>query len=456
MDTGTHAGSLHAVLRDALLDSRQRWRDLVEMAADLVWETDAEGRLTFISPDPVLGWSAGLLLGMPAETLLAPDADGSAPFSPFRVQRQRRGVRTWLRRADGTLACMSFAGVPLIGPDGTIIGARGVARDVTEEEERNGALAASLRREALTDAILQEARTEVLADGMLTGSARALLPAIGAAGVAVLRRTGNDLAPLVKVGETLPGLIALAGASLARHPGPDVRTADGPDGRPLILAPAFQPGQGEGVLMLWRGPGGRAWDEEEHALVRAAADVIGIMLAHQALQAEMFRQARTDPLTGLMNRRAFLEELSRRLDRLDRERQPGALLYLDLDNFKPVNDRLGHEAGDAALRAAAQMLRGAVRPTDLVARLGGDEFALWLDGADERIAVLRADRLLADAPLSLAHVSLDAETPISFSIGIAVRDSAAREDLSHMMMRADTAMYAAKRGGKSAWSVGPG
>jgi diguanylate cyclase (GGDEF)-like protein/PAS domain S-box-containing protein len=453
MDTGIQPAAMNDALRDALLDSRQRWRDLVEMSADIMWETDAEGRLTFIYPDPALGWPASSLLGAPADALLAGNTRGAAPFSPFRVQRQRRGVRSWLRRADGTLACMSFAGVPLVGPNGAIIGARGVARDVTEEEERNASLAAALRREALTDAILQEARAEVLADGMLTGAARALVPAIGAAGAAVLRRTGSELVPLVKLGDPLPGLLALAAAASVSGEGSSVRTLVCPEGRPTITAAALQPGKGEGMLMLWRPPGGRAWDEEEHALVRAAADVIGIMLAHQALQAEMFRQARTDPLTGLMNRRAFLEELSRRLDRLDREKQPGALLYLDLDNFKPVNDQLGHEAGDAALRAAAQLLRGAVRPTDLVARLGGDEFALWLDGADQRIATGRAQRLLNDAPLALAHVSLNAETPISFSIGIAVRESGTNEDLSHMVMRADTAMYAAKRAGKSAWSL---
>jgi diguanylate cyclase (GGDEF)-like protein/PAS domain S-box-containing protein len=450
MDTGIQPAAIHDALRNALLDSRQRWRDLVEMSADMMWETDAEGRLTFIYPDPVLGWPASALLGSPADVLLAANGRATAPFSPFRVQRQRRGVRSWLKRADGSLACMSFAGVPLIGPDGSIIGARGVARDVTEEEERNAALAASLRREALTDAILQEARAEVLADGMLTGAARALVPAIGAAGAAVLRRSASELVPLVKLGDPLPGLLALAAAATGAG---TVCTLVCPEGRPTIAAPALQPGKGEGLLMLWRSPGGRAWDEEEHALVRAAADVIGIMLAHQSLQAEMFRQARTDPLTGLMNRRAFLEELARRLDRLDREKQPGALLYLDLDNFKPVNDQLGHEAGDAALRAAAQMLRAAVRPTDLVARLGGDEFALWLDGADQRIATARAQRLLSDAPLALAHVSLNAETPMSFSIGIAVRASGTAEDLSHMVMRADTAMYAAKRGGKAAWSL---
>jgi len=452
MDTAVPQGQIQAVLREALLDSRQRWRDLVEMAADLAWETDAEGRLTFVAPDPALGWPAAELVGASADLLLAEPERGGAPFSPFRVQRQRRGLRAWLRRSDGSLACMSFAGVPLYGPDGAVIGARGVARDVTEEEERNGSLAAALRREALTDAILREARAEVLADGMLTGAARALLPALGAAGVAVLRRTGSELVPLVKLGDPLPGLVML-GAAAAETGGAEPRALACPQGRPVLAAPAFQPGGGEGLLMLWRTPGGRSWDEEEHALARAAADVVGIFLAHQALQSEMFRQARTDPLTGLLNRRAFLEEVTRRLERLDRERRPGALLYIDLDNFKPVNDRLGHEAGDAALRATAQVLRAAVRPSDLVARLGGDEFALWLDGADQRIATARAERLLADAPLALAHVSADAATPLSFSIGIAVREGGAGEEVGHVMIRADTAMYAAKRSGKSAWSL---
>lgn len=456
MDTGTQPAAINDPLRTALFESRQRWRDLVEISADLIWETDAEGRFTFIHPDPALQWPAGALLGTPADDLLAANAEGTAPFSPFKVHRQRRGVRAWLRQADGSLACMSFSGVPLVGPGGTHIGARGVARDVTEEEEKTAALAVALRREALTDAILQEARAEVLADGMLAGAARALLPALGACGGAVLRRTATELAPLVKLGDPLPGLLALAAAGYASGAGAGARAFVCPEGRPLISAIALQPGQGEGLLMLWRSAGGRAWDDEEHALVRSAADVIGIMLAHQSLQADMFRQARTDPLTSLMNRRAFLEELARRLDRLDREKQPGALIYIDLDNFKPVNDRLGHEAGDAALRAAAHLLRGAVRPTDLVARIGGDEFALWLDGADERIATARAARLLQDALVALAPVSVDAETPISLSMGIAVRTSESREDLSHMVMRADTAMYAAKRRGKAAWSIAPG
>lgn len=440
-----------SALREALLDSRQRWRDLVEMAADLAWETDAEGRFSFVFPDPALGWAAAELLGRPAEDILAEGPTGLPPFSPFRPDRQRRGVRAWLRRADGRLACLSFAGVPLVDAAGRTIGARGVGRDVTEEERRTGALAAALRREALIDAVLAETRAEVMAKGMLAGAARALIPALGAAGAAILRRNAAGLVPVLTVGEALPALVATA-AGLDVRGG---RTAVGADAesRPVAAAEALQPGGGGGLLVLWRDPGGRAWDEEERSLIHAAADVVGLLLAQEAMQAEILRQARTDPLTGLLNRRAFFEEVERRLERLDREGRPGALLFVDLDNLKPINDVHGHEAGDAAIRTAAGLLRAAVRPTDLVARLGGDEFALWLDGADARIAAARADRLLADAPFALAHHPGVAEVRIGLSIGIAVRTPGRRESLSQLMLRADAAMYAAKRAGKSGWRL---
>ena len=80
------------------------------------------------------------------------------------------------------------------------------------------------------------------------------------------------------------------------------------------------------------------------------------------MQIEMARQARTDPLTGLLNRRAFLEEMERHAARQDRDDQPGTLMFADLDNFKPVNDRLGHEAGDEVLRHTAALLRKTFRP----------------------------------------------------------------------------------------------
>ena len=110
---GTAARTIPDPLRDALLDSRQRWRSLVAVGADLAFETDEAGRLVFISPDPVLGWPADALAGQPAELLLAPETIGSGYVNPFRPTRPTRR-RVWLKCADGGLACMMLASAPVL------------------------------------------------------------------------------------------------------------------------------------------------------------------------------------------------------------------------------------------------------------------------------------------------------------------------------------------------------
>ena len=133
-----------------------------------------------------------------------------------------------------------------------------------------------------------------------------------------------------------------------------------------------------------------------------------MVLEHEAIQQEMARQARTDPLTGLLNRRAFLEEI----DTPHRPAgsggcSPARCCSPTSTDFKPVNDRLGHEVGDQVLLRTAVMLRNTVRPSDLVARLGGDEFALWLNGADHMTAAERADHLCTDVPRELREIAGD-------------------------------------------------
>jgi diguanylate cyclase (GGDEF)-like protein len=178
-----------------------------------------------------------------------------------------------------------------------------------------------------------------------------------------------------------------------------------------------------------------------------------MVLEHEAIQREMAKQARTDPLTGLMNRRAFLEELTRHIDRLDREGAPGTLMFADLDNFKPLNDSLGHDAGDEALRQVARLLRDTVRPTDLVARLGGDEFAVWLNGADHLTTAERAERLRVEAPRVLDAVTGGKGPRLGMSIGIATRPAGSAEEINSLMRRADQVMYEVKRNGRGHWRV---
>lgn len=154
--------------------------------------------------------------------------------------------------------------------------------------------------------------------------------------------------------------------------------------------------------------------------------------------------AMTDPLTGLLNRRGFEEHLRRITATAERHGQGGALVYLDLDEFKPINDRIGHEAGDTALCHVADFLVKNVRATDIVARLGGDEFAVLMVQTDAKEGRAKAKvlqrRLNASlAPAGPADPAEKTHLPISASMGIAT--FVGRSDFRAVMRRADRAMY---------------
>lgn len=169
----------------------------------------------------------------------------------------------------------------------------------------------------------------------------------------------------------------------------------------------------------------------------------------KAMEAEREREARHDALTGLLNRRAFMELLPQALARADRSGKPLALLFLDLDGFKAVNDTLGHEAGDALLRHAGTMLLQSVRQTDSVVRLAGDEFVVVLEnlGASTADGHIVAEKILAalSAPLLLPQ----GQARVSASIGIAVYAPGSGQTPSALIHEADGWMYQAKQAGKS-------
>jgi diguanylate cyclase (GGDEF)-like protein/PAS domain S-box-containing protein len=170
----------------------------------------------------------------------------------------------------------------------------------------------------------------------------------------------------------------------------------------------------------------------------------------KALEEELTKQAFSDSLTGLANRALYIDRLGHALGRRRHHARGPAVLFLDLDDFKTVNDTLGHVEGDALIRSVAGRLVETIRPEDTAARLGGDEFAVLLDDVDEDQAVIVASRVLQalDRPFDLS----DRQVRIGTTIGIALA-SPDLPDATDMLRAADIAMYAAKDDGKGRFRV---
>lgn len=178
-----------------------------------------------------------------------------------------------------------------------------------------------------------------------------------------------------------------------------------------------------------------------------------LILALRDAIARERRRADQDALTGLLNRQGFaatIEAAARRKATSERRRlrQRTAVAYIDLDGFKSVNDQYGHDAGDAVLRLAADVIRSAVRGEDVIARLGGDEFAVWLPGADAVGARIVGERILTAV---VADMLAEGWT-VSASIGI-VTFATPPDDVQAALKLADHAMYQVKRSGKGRVSI---
>ena len=185
--------------------------------------------------------------------------------------------------------------------------------------------------------------------------------------------------------------------------------------------------------------------DEVATLARTFNGLLEHLAARQQLEARLTHMAHHDPLTELPNRVLFRNDMERELTRA-RRGESVAVLCLDLDHFKRVNDTLGHATGDALLRQAAERLNGCVRETDIVARLGGDEFAIvQLDGEQPRAAILLADRLIG--AFTKPFDPDGHQVVVGASVGIALAPSDGVE-ADQLMNSADMALYRAKSDGR--------
>lgn len=239
-----------------------------------------------------------------------------------------------------------------------------------------------------------------------------------------------------------PGVADLGHMLLAASPNRPSQAVTA-DKRPLLACPWVFPPDCPGGLLLWRAPRSRPWTESDHDLAASVA-----MLLRVAVGAGM-GQAGIDRLTGIPNRRWFLDEADRRIDRLDMDVVVGTLWLVDIDDLRRVNLSLGRTRGDGILVRMASQLRASVRPSDLVARVGADEFAVWQDGMDHLTAAERAEELCAGR---LFHDLPDAQG-VTFSIGIASRDPGSAQDVRTMLRRAHMAAREVKATGGGGWRV---
>lgn len=175
---------------------------------------------------------------------------------------------------------------------------------------------------------------------------------------------------------------------------------------------------------------------------------------YDRLQAQLAMLSQTDPLTGLPNRRGFVDRSLAAMATARRAGGPCAVAMLDLDRFKTINDRFGHPAGDAVLRGTAVAIAEAVRGTDLAGRLGGEEFALLLPGDDLAGAASVAERLRDAVATTVVHPGGTGQR-VTFSAGIAALDPSGGEaGLESALAAADRALYAAKAGGRDRVVIG--
>ncbi|WP_250003281.1 diguanylate cyclase [Actinoplanes sp. M2I2] len=261
------------------------------------------------------------------------------------------------------------------------------------------------------------------------------------------------------IGEGVLGAVAATGEPRRGRGG--IASAE-PPCRTYVAVPICAPGVPEepgdptfpetlGVLALYDRVGGDTFDDSDLSTLRTFAGQAGVAVSNVRLHEEAQRLSLTDPLTGLWNYRYLRESLRREVERASRFGRMLAVLVLDLDHFKDVNDTYGHAAGDAVLGEFARRIRIGLREVDVAFRQGGEEFVVLLPETDAYGGAIVAERLGAavrDRPVTVE----DAQIPISVSIGVAVYPEHGENSLQ-VLAAADRALYAAKKAGRDTYRL---
>jgi diguanylate cyclase (GGDEF)-like protein/PAS domain S-box-containing protein len=412
------------------LDSTRRLRTISDHMAEGMYVMDEAGKIIYANPMAceILRYDADALVGGEAHTLFHAHQELHPPASPFCPIRLKalsgeiyRSTDEHFRRSDGEIIRVSVVSSPLWS-DNTLSGSVVLFRDITEEYEDKE----RLQRSDVAFSSLAEAVMVASPKGEIQAVNRAFTEITGYQEEEVIGKNPR----LLKSGRHGDGFYKDLWRSLTKE------------------------GSWEGDL--WnRRKSGEIYPE--HLRIAAVKQPDGVVTGYVATFSDITDKLRQeqalrklayhDPLTGLHNRAAFLEMFEHALGHAGRRGHHLALLYLDLDRFKKINDTLGHVIGDKVLEESATRLREAVRSEDEVARLGGDEFIIMLEDFVHEESPARVARKvisLLGQPITIDHHVLHVTT----SIGIAVFPDDG-DDATNLLKNADSAMYMAKREGRN-------
>lgn len=442
-------------LMDVLLASRRRWKNLTQLVADLIFETDADGRFTFVEAGSELEWADQDLIGKDSSHLL-PLADAIPGPNPFLTRTVIRGRKYWIKRANDSFACFLIYASALETPAGQHAGVRGLGIDISDEVTSNTNMAITRQHSEIVRHISATIRSRTLPRHGIPPAFEELGKMLGASGGVLLTQKDENQPG----SEAFDGLFHRLGDTSTRF-GAEIEARLRSDAetshifapqllrigeRDVIICRSRIRYNAPAAMALWRDEVG-IWSQDDANLADAALATFASALEIGELSSALARNARFDPLTGTLNRAGLIAEIDRRIPRLDREKLPGTLLVIGLDRFSDINTKFGVEAGDSALQQVAVYLRDAIRPTDLVGRLGGDIFGLWLDGADHFASAERAETFCQNG----IAVFLSESVSLTFSVGLAARGWETGETAESLIDRASLAMRSVKLAGGARW-----
>jgi diguanylate cyclase (GGDEF)-like protein/PAS domain S-box-containing protein len=422
---------------EILYASEERTRLIVETASDAFISSDSDGVLTYWNRAAVemFGWSSEEALGRRFTELTLPEGEREAyeagrerflATGDWPLLNRRVEVTGWHR--DGHSFLMELTVWSLEENERHRFHA--FIRDITERQRAEDVLR---RSEERFRSLVQNA-----ADAIVVMGADSTITYVSPAVERILGYSPEEE----------------MGSNVFTHIHPeDVATAGEKLGEILVREGAVATAE----VRARHKSGSWRWLEASGRNLLHDDSVAGIVLNYRdvterrALEEQLTRQAFEDSLTGLANRALFLDRVSHALAHRQREDEPMAVLLMDLDDFKSVNDRLGHDAGDEVLVEVARRLRGCLRPADTAARLSGDEFALLLDSLGDGGDVIGVVERLMEVlrkPIDVREVQLT----VSTSIGVVIT-SDGNEGQEQVLRNADVAMYKAKSGGRGRYEI---